>query len=154
MSCVRLLIERSVALFFLPGKSICGDLVLQNTIFCVPCLTSGGIDWQREKWKNGFGSKYIHFGEKIAVKYEYSGKTYSDAPAENEEQNTDAQAEENSERSGMTIPILPATSGIGVSEQERDSFHTLRYGENRGNSNENQREILAEKIAPKWKDQT
>lgn len=31
--------------------------------------TIHGIDWQREKWKNGFGSKYIHFGEKIAVKY-------------------------------------------------------------------------------------
>lgn len=31
--------------------------------------TIHGIDWQREKWKNGFGSKYIHFGEKVAVKY-------------------------------------------------------------------------------------
>lgn len=31
--------------------------------------TIHGIDWQREKWKNGLGSKYIHFGEKIAVKY-------------------------------------------------------------------------------------
>lgn len=32
-------------------------------------LTSGGIDWQREKWKSGFGSKFIHQGEKNAVKY-------------------------------------------------------------------------------------
>ncbi len=32
-------------------------------------LTSGGIDWQREKWKSGFGSKYIRQGEKNAVKY-------------------------------------------------------------------------------------
>lgn len=31
--------------------------------------TIHGIDWQREKWKNGFGSKYIKFGEKVAVKY-------------------------------------------------------------------------------------
>lgn len=31
--------------------------------------TIHGIDWQREKWKNGFGSRYIKFGEKIAVKY-------------------------------------------------------------------------------------
>ena len=31
--------------------------------------TIHGLDWQREKWKNGFGSKYIKFGEKIAVKY-------------------------------------------------------------------------------------
>ena len=32
-------------------------------------LTSGGIDWQREKWQSGFGSKFIHQGEKNAVKY-------------------------------------------------------------------------------------
>ena len=32
-------------------------------------LTSGGIDWQREKWQVGFGSKYIRQGEKNAVKY-------------------------------------------------------------------------------------
>ena len=32
-------------------------------------LTSAGIDWQREKWKSGFGSKYIRQGEKNAVKY-------------------------------------------------------------------------------------
>lgn len=31
--------------------------------------TIHGIDWQREKWKQGFASKYIHFGEKVAVKY-------------------------------------------------------------------------------------
>lgn len=31
--------------------------------------TIHGLDWQREKWKNGFGSKYIRFGEKVAVKY-------------------------------------------------------------------------------------
>ena len=50
--------------------------------------TIHGLDWQREKWKNGFGSKYIHLGEKMAVKYadeiivlskgvqEYFQKTY------------------------------------------------------------------------------
>lgn len=27
------------------------------------------MDWQREKWKSGFGSKFIHQGEKNAVKY-------------------------------------------------------------------------------------
>jgi glycosyltransferase involved in cell wall biosynthesis len=32
-------------------------------------VTVHGLDWQREKWKEGFGSKYIHFGEKMAVKY-------------------------------------------------------------------------------------
>lgn len=31
--------------------------------------TVHGLDWQREKWKNGFASKYIKFGEKVAVKY-------------------------------------------------------------------------------------
>ena len=31
--------------------------------------TVHGIDWQREKWKSGFGSKFIRHGEKNAVKY-------------------------------------------------------------------------------------
>lgn len=47
-----------------------------------------GLDWQREKWKSGFGSKFIRQGEKNAVKYademivlskgvqEYFKKTY------------------------------------------------------------------------------
>lgn len=39
--------------------------------FVVQDLTSGGIDWQREKWKSGFGSKFIRQGEKNAVKYPY-----------------------------------------------------------------------------------
>ena len=32
-------------------------------------VTIHGIDWQREKWKSGFGSKFIHQGEKNAAKY-------------------------------------------------------------------------------------
>ena len=32
-------------------------------------ITVHGIDWRREKWANGFGSKYIKFGEKCAVKF-------------------------------------------------------------------------------------
>ena len=51
-------------------------------------VTIHGLDWQREKWKSGFGSKYIHLGEKMAVKFadeiivlskgvqEYFQKTY------------------------------------------------------------------------------
>ena len=31
-------------------------------------VTVHGLDWQREKWKKGFASKYIHAGEKMAVK--------------------------------------------------------------------------------------
>jgi glycosyltransferase involved in cell wall biosynthesis len=31
--------------------------------------TIHGLDWARDKWKSGFGSKYIKFGEKVAVKY-------------------------------------------------------------------------------------
>lgn len=31
--------------------------------------TIHGIDWDREKWRGGFVSKYIKFGEKVAVKY-------------------------------------------------------------------------------------
>ena len=32
-------------------------------------VTSKGIDWQREKWQSGLGSKFIHQGEKNAAKY-------------------------------------------------------------------------------------
>ena len=32
-------------------------------------VTIHGIDWQREKWKSGFGSKFIRQGEKNAAKY-------------------------------------------------------------------------------------
>lgn len=32
-------------------------------------VTIHGLDWQRAKWKGGFGSFYIRLGEKFAVKY-------------------------------------------------------------------------------------
>ena len=32
-------------------------------------VTIHGLDWQREKWKSGLGSKFIHQGEKNTVKY-------------------------------------------------------------------------------------
>lgn len=32
-------------------------------------VTVHGLDWQREKWKNGFGAKYIHMGEKMAARF-------------------------------------------------------------------------------------
>ena len=32
-------------------------------------VTVHGLDWQREKWRNGFGAKYIRAGEKIAVRW-------------------------------------------------------------------------------------
>ena len=32
-------------------------------------VTVHGLDWQREKWKHGFGSKYIRLGEKAAVRF-------------------------------------------------------------------------------------
>lgn len=32
-------------------------------------VTIHGLDWAREKWKGGIGSYYIHYGEKMAVKY-------------------------------------------------------------------------------------
>ncbi len=31
--------------------------------------TVHGLDWQREKWKDGLGAKYIKLGEKVAVKF-------------------------------------------------------------------------------------
>ena len=39
-------------------------------LFGKKCVaTVHGLDWQREKWAKGFGSKYIKFGEKMLVKY-------------------------------------------------------------------------------------
>jgi len=32
-------------------------------------VTVHGLDWQRAKWKNGFGAKYIRLGEKMAVRF-------------------------------------------------------------------------------------
>ena len=32
-------------------------------------VTVHGLDWQREKWKQGFGAKYIRLGEKMAVRF-------------------------------------------------------------------------------------
>ena len=32
-------------------------------------VTVHGLDWQREKWQGGFASKYIHMGEKMAVRF-------------------------------------------------------------------------------------
>ncbi len=32
-------------------------------------VTVHGLDWQREKWSEGFASKYIKLGEKMAVKF-------------------------------------------------------------------------------------
>lgn len=39
-------------------------------LFGKKCIaTIHGLDWDREKWKHGFASKFIKFGEKTAVKY-------------------------------------------------------------------------------------
>lgn len=32
-------------------------------------VTVHGLDWQREKWKSGFGAKYIRWGERMAVRF-------------------------------------------------------------------------------------
>lgn len=32
-------------------------------------VTVHSLDWQREKWKQGFGAKFIHLGEKMAVRF-------------------------------------------------------------------------------------
>ena len=58
-------------------------------LFGKKCVaTVHGLDWQRAKWKSGFGSEYIKLGEKVAVKFadeiivlsrgvqEYFEKTY------------------------------------------------------------------------------
>jgi len=39
-------------------------------LFCKRVVvTIYGLDWKREKWKSGFGSRYIRWGEKMAVRY-------------------------------------------------------------------------------------
>lgn len=39
-------------------------------LFKKRCIaTIHGLDWQREKWRGSFGEKFIHYGEKVAVKY-------------------------------------------------------------------------------------
>lgn len=39
-------------------------------LFGKKCVaTVHGLDWQREKWKNGIGAKYIKFGERMIAKY-------------------------------------------------------------------------------------
>ncbi len=32
-------------------------------------VTVHGLDWQREKWSHGLGAKYIHMGERMAVRF-------------------------------------------------------------------------------------
>ena len=49
-------------------ETLCGLFFAFFEKIVVPILTSGGIDWQREKWRDGFGSKFIRQGEKNAVK--------------------------------------------------------------------------------------
>lgn len=46
--------------FFSWMPKLCGKRVV---------VTIHGIDWKREKWKTGFGAKFIQWGEKSAVKY-------------------------------------------------------------------------------------
>lgn len=50
--------EGPAAMCWIP--KLCGKKIL---------VTIHGLDWQREKWANGLGSKYIKFGEKCAVKF-------------------------------------------------------------------------------------
>ena len=50
--------EGPAAMCWIP--KLCGKMVV---------VTIHGLDWKREKWKGGFGSKYIKFGEKCTVKF-------------------------------------------------------------------------------------
>jgi len=50
--------EGPAAMCWIP--KLCGKKIL---------VTIHGIDWKREKWSGSFGSKYIKFGEKCAVKF-------------------------------------------------------------------------------------
>ena len=51
------------------GEGPCAMLWLPK-LFGKRCIaTVHGLDWKREKWQKGFGSKYIKFGEKILARY-------------------------------------------------------------------------------------
>lgn len=50
------------------AEGSCGMLWIPHIFRKRIIVTIHGLDWQRAKWK-GFGSKYIKFGEKLAVKY-------------------------------------------------------------------------------------
>ncbi len=51
------------------AEGSCAMLWLPH-LFRKKCIvTIHGLDWDREKWKSGLGSKYIKFGEKIAARY-------------------------------------------------------------------------------------
>ena len=50
------------------AEGSCGMLWIPHLFRKRIVVTIHGLDWQRAKWK-GFGSKYIKFGEKMAVKY-------------------------------------------------------------------------------------
>lgn len=51
------------------AEGTCAMLWLPK-VFGKRCVaTVHGLDWKREKWKGGFASKYIKFGEKVAVKF-------------------------------------------------------------------------------------
>ena len=55
--------ERAYPLFVL------AEMPPKSNVWEVDVVTSKGIDWQREKWQSGLGSKFIHQGEKNAAKY-------------------------------------------------------------------------------------
>ena len=42
-------------------------------------VTVHGIDWQREKWQSGLGSKFIHQGEKNAAKLKMREDAYAES---------------------------------------------------------------------------
>ena len=50
------------------AEGSCGMLWIPHIFRKKIVVTIHGLDWQRSKW-GGFGSKYIKFGEKLAVKY-------------------------------------------------------------------------------------
>ena len=50
------------------AEGSCGMLWIPHLFKKKIVVTIHGLDWQRAKW-GGFGSKYIKFGEKMAVKY-------------------------------------------------------------------------------------
>ncbi len=103
------------------AEGSCAFLWLPKLFHKKCVVTIHGLDWKREKWGNGFGSKYIHFAEKIAVRYANEIIVLS--------KNTQEYFQENFGRKTALIPngvSLPSVLGAKlISEKfglEKDSY--------------------------------
>lgn len=83
-------------------------------------VTVHGLDWQREKWKSGFGAKYIRWGEKAAVKFAHEIVVLS--------KNVQNYFRENYGRETVFIPNGVSKPKIIPAEQIREQYGLEKDG--------------------------